>query len=178
MTKSNPKGFLVKDKADSPYISQEAVWNDIGRTVRAQFGSPPASLPRSPPWSLSLTHRPPAPPTQIFTNALKGYDATLFAYGQSGSGKSYSVVGSDSNPGIVPRFVDELFAWIAENETSDTKYEVEISMLELYLNACYDLLQKQKSPRQPMHVGCIKGKVYICYKGGKLSQGGTCGVFL
>lgn len=39
----------------------------------------------------------------VLQNAEQGYNTSLFAYGQSGSGKSYSMVGDAANPGIIPR---------------------------------------------------------------------------
>merc|ERR1719265_936163 len=45
----------------------------------------------------------------VLENALKGFNGCLFAYGQTGAGKSYSVMGYGDQPGIVPKSVKEVF---------------------------------------------------------------------
>ncbi|XP_030831067.1 kinesin-like protein KIF28P isoform X3 [Strongylocentrotus purpuratus] len=77
----------------------------------------------------------------VLDNAFKGFNCSLFAYGQTGSGKSYSMVGYGKNKGIVPITCDALFKTI-EASTTDTKYEVTFSMLEIYNEQVRDLLQK------------------------------------
>ena len=67
----------------------------------------------------------------VLDNAVKGFNCSLFAYGQTGAGKSFSMVGYGPNKGIVPITCDELFKLI-EASTSDTKYQVTFSMLEIY----------------------------------------------
>lgn len=39
----------------------------------------------------------------LLEKALEGYNATIFAYGQTGAGKSYTMTGSESSPGIIPQ---------------------------------------------------------------------------
>ena len=50
----------------------------------------------------------------VLDNAWKGYNCSLFAYGQTGAGKSYSIIGSPGNKGIVPLVGEELFNGINE----------------------------------------------------------------
>ena len=69
---------------------------------------------------------------EILDNAWQGYHCCLFAYGQTGSGKSYSMVGYGANKGIVPISCDEIFSRISQNNDNDKKYEVQVSMLEIY----------------------------------------------
>jgi len=85
----------------------------------------------------------------ILSNALNGFHGCLFAYGQTGAGKSYSVVGSPSDPGIIPRSVDEVFRQkgLSESPGGDGEIRVWISFLEIYNEAIHDLLdaaQEQK----------------------------------
>eukprot|EP00403_Amphidinium_massartii_P026335 CAMPEP_0178387412 /NCGR_PEP_ID=MMETSP0689_2-20121128/9061_1 /TAXON_ID=160604 /ORGANISM="Amphidinium massartii, Strain CS-259" /LENGTH=649 /DNA_ID=CAMNT_0020007777 /DNA_START=1 /DNA_END=1950 /DNA_ORIENTATION=+ len=86
----------------------------------------------------------------LVVSALDGYNVTIFAYGQTGAGKTHTMYGSDSAPGLVPRVADELFSTInrygAEMQTS-----VQCGMLELYKDDLSDLLAKPKgkSPRTP-----------------------------
>nr|XP_054748335.1 kinesin-like protein KIF28 isoform X2 [Lytechinus pictus] len=77
----------------------------------------------------------------VLDNAFKGFNCSLFAYGQTGAGKSYSMVGYGQNKGIVPITCDALFKTI-ESSSTETKYEVTFSMLEIYNEQVRDLLQK------------------------------------
>lgn len=42
-------------------------------------------------------------------DTLEGYNCTILAYGQSGSGKTYTIFGDSANPGMLPRIVGELY---------------------------------------------------------------------
>lgn len=69
---------------------------------------------------------------EILDNAWQGYHCCLFAYGQTGAGKSYSMVGYGANKGIVPISCEEIFNRIRQNTNPTKEYEVDISMLEIY----------------------------------------------
>lgn len=76
----------------------------------------------------------------ILDNAWEGYNCCLFAYGQTGSGKSYSMVGYGTNKGIIPVTSEEIFVRIRRTEAENLKYEVMVSMLEIYNEKVQDLL--------------------------------------
>ncbi|XP_075384312.1 kinesin-like protein KIF19 [Tenrec ecaudatus] len=70
---------------------------------------------------------------------LSGYNATVFAYGPSGAGKTYTMLGLDAEPGIYLRTLADLFQ--AMEETSDNMdYSVSMSYLEIYNEVIRDLL--------------------------------------
>ena len=72
---------------------------------------------------------------------LSGENCLLFAYGMTNSGKTYTMQGTNINPGILPRLV----AAIQEAmDPSCSKYELNISMLEIYQDKIYDLLGRRK----------------------------------
>lgn len=50
----------------------------------------------------------------------------------SGSGKSYTMMGSQDNKGIIPRLCDTLFGLIAERQNFELSYKVEVSYMEIY----------------------------------------------
>lgn len=50
----------------------------------------------------------------LIKDALDGYNASLFAYGSTGSGKTYSLMGNWKDVGIVPRAVEEVFDTIEQ----------------------------------------------------------------
>jgi hypothetical protein len=71
---------------------------------------------------------------------LSGDSCLLFAYGMTNSGKTYTMQGTNIHPGILPRLVSA----IQENMDPCSKYELSISMLEIYQDKIYDLLGKRK----------------------------------
>ncbi|KAL8426577.1 hypothetical protein Efla_001594 [Eimeria flavescens] len=77
---------------------------------------------------------------EVLDNAWDGYHACLFAYGQTGAGKSYSMVGYGKNRGIVPTACEEIFSRIAANQETEKTFEVRVGMLEIYNECVQDLL--------------------------------------
>merc|ERR1740117_878325 len=70
--------------------------------------------------------------TRVLDNAWEGFHCCLFAYGQTGAGKSYSMVGYGANRGIVPISCEEIFTRISDNKDPEISYEVLVSMVEIY----------------------------------------------
>ncbi|CDJ61810.1 Protein CBR-KLP-6, related [Eimeria maxima] len=84
----------------------------------------------------------------VLNNAYEGYNACLFAYGQTGAGKSYSMVGYGANKGIIVRACEEIFARIGANTDPTLQAQVQISMLEIYNEQVQDLLMPiEKRPK-------------------------------
>merc|ERR1719387_1662754 len=77
---------------------------------------------------------------KVLDNAWEGYHCCLFAYGQTGAGKSYSMVGYGANKGIVPMACEEIFIRIGGNTDAGLRYEVLVSMVEIYNEQVQDLL--------------------------------------
>lgn len=76
----------------------------------------------------------------LLDNAFNGYNACVFAYGYTGSGKSYSMVGTAENKGLMPLLCQHLFERINASATTGRKCQVEVSIFELYNERIYDLL--------------------------------------
>lgn len=80
--------------------------------------------------------------SQIILSVLEGYNGTVFAYGQTGTGKTWTMEGerkSSSDKGIIPRSFEHIFKAI--NGTPDKQFLVTVSMLELYNEEVRDLLK-------------------------------------
>ena len=58
----------------------------------------------------------------------------------AGSGKSYSMMGTNEQKGIIPRLCDALFDQIKEKEANDLGFKVEVSYMEIYNEKVRDLL--------------------------------------
>ena len=58
----------------------------------------------------------------VIAGAWEGYHTCLFAYGQTGAGKSHSMTGYGANKGIVPLATTEIFERVAANKDKDKKY--------------------------------------------------------
>ena len=70
---------------------------------------------------------------------LHGYNATVFAYGATGAGKTYTMVGTAENPGNMYLTLKDLFMKVQDNET-DHKYNIRVSFLEIYNEQIGDLI--------------------------------------
>jgi kinesin family protein 3/17 len=84
---------------------------------------------------------------------LEGYNSTIFAYGQTGTGKTFTMEGftynsSDMLRGIIPRSIEEIFNYIELFSSSDTKFMVRASYLQIYNEAISDLLKPEKTSLQ------------------------------
>ncbi|KPI82613.1 hypothetical protein ABL78_8377, partial [Leptomonas seymouri] len=85
----------------------------------------------------------------LVENALAGYNAAVMAYGQTGSGKTYTSfgpTGSIGTPqeGLIPRVCNMIFARAANSAQKGVTYTVSASMLEVYLEDVFDLLNHRK----------------------------------
>lgn len=81
----------------------------------------------------------------LVQGVLKGVNATVFAYGATGSGKTYTMVGTDEDPGLMVLSLQDMFQSIA-NDPSGKEYDVTCSYLEVYNEMVYDLLQHNSGP--------------------------------
>ncbi|KAL6521577.1 Kinesin-like protein KIN-8B [Orobanche gracilis] len=75
---------------------------------------------------------------------VQGLNATVFAYGSTGSGKTYTMVGTKDDPGLMVLSLNTIFDLIEKDNTSDD-FEVSCSYLEVYNEVIYDLLEKSSS---------------------------------
>ncbi|XP_047143467.1 kinesin-like protein KIF19 isoform X1 [Hydra vulgaris] len=76
----------------------------------------------------------------LIESVLKGYNATIFAYGPTGTGKTYTMLGTDYSPGIMVLTLNDLYKQI-DHTRHDKKYKVKLSYLELYNEMIRDLLK-------------------------------------
>ncbi|VVB00191.1 unnamed protein product [Arabis nemorensis] len=76
----------------------------------------------------------------VIKSVIDGYNACIFAYGQTGTGKTFTMEGIPESPGIVPRAIKGLFKQVEE---SNHMFVISFSMLEIYMGNLRDLLVSQ-----------------------------------
>lgn len=82
----------------------------------------------------------------IVADVLAGYNGTIFAYGQTSSGKTHTMEGIIGDPlkqGIIPRIVNDIFNHIYQME-EDLEFHIKVSYFEIYLDKIKDLLDESK----------------------------------
>jgi kinesin family protein 5 len=82
----------------------------------------------------------------IIESVLEGFNGTIFAYGQTSSGKTHTMQGRLDNPeheGIIPRMIRNVFTHIFHS-SSDIEFTVKVSMIEIYMEKLKDLIEPTK----------------------------------
>lgn len=82
----------------------------------------------------------------IVTDVLAGYNGTIFAYGQTSSGKTHTmegVIGDSVKQGIIPRIVNDIFNHIYTMEMN-LEFHIKVSYYEIYMDKIRDLLDVSK----------------------------------
>ncbi|XP_055694173.1 kinesin-like protein unc-104 isoform X13 [Lutzomyia longipalpis] len=80
---------------------------------------------------------------EMLQHSFDGYNVCIFAYGQTGAGKSYTMMGRqevEGQEGIIPMVCKDLFRRIKETASEELKYTVEVSYMEIYCERVRDLL--------------------------------------
>ncbi len=85
---------------------------------------------------------------EIIKDIMDGYNGTIFAYGQSGSGKTFTMYGNDiedeDNKGLIPRIVNDIFEYV-ETCDENVHFKFKLSVLQIYKEIIYDLLTGEKN---------------------------------
>jgi hypothetical protein len=75
-------------------------------------------------------------------SVIKGYNGTMFAYGQTGCGKTHTMLGTKDEPGIITNAFEHIYGFIDGDENTKKKFLVRASYLEIYNEEIRDLLGK------------------------------------
>eukprot|EP00123_Amoebidium_parasiticum_P012425 comp21342_c0_seq1/m.29273 comp21342_c0_seq1/g.29273 ORF comp21342_c0_seq1/g.29273 comp21342_c0_seq1/m.29273 type:complete len:582 (-) comp21342_c0_seq1:108-1853(-) len=89
--------------------------------------------------------------------AMDGFNATIFAYGQTNSGKTYTMRGFPDDPGVIPLALQDVFSYIAENPSRE--YLLRVSYMEIYNEVVNDLLAPENTNLK-IHEDKLRG-VYV-----------------
>ncbi|CAL1287141.1 unnamed protein product [Larinioides sclopetarius] len=104
----------------------------------------------------------------LIQEVLMGFNCTILAYGQTGTGKTFTIEGDrnaalnnttkHSQAGIIPRSMEHIFEELAKQECD---FEVNVSFLELYNEEIFDLLSKSDDLTKLKLYDSSKGSVRV-----------------
>ncbi|NWV35802.1 KIFC3 protein, partial [Grantiella picta] len=97
----------------------------------------------------------------LVTSCIDGYNVCIFAYGQTGAGKTYTMEGTAANPGINQRALQLLFSEV-RSKAADWDYAITVSAAEIYNEALRDLLGKE--PQEKLEIKLCpdgSGQLYV-----------------
>ncbi len=112
----------------------------------------------------------------IVIQALAGVNGTLFTYGETGAGKTHSLMGSKEDKGIIPRLCEDIFRRISEKLSDEGTDNCTTKILEIFVTASYleiydekiqDLFVTEKKNLQMndmlSRVACVEGlSQHVC----------------
>jgi centromeric protein E len=78
---------------------------------------------------------------------MEGYHGTVFAYGMTGTGKTFSMQGTATSPGVIPLAITDIFSYI--RETPSREFLLRVSYLEIYNEKIHDLLSTPPATTGP-----------------------------
>ena len=79
----------------------------------------------------------------LVRNIFEGFNSTIFAYGSIGSGKSYTMFGTNDKPGIIIRSINQILTFM-NNNGINADYDLQISFYKIYNETIIDLLSNNK----------------------------------
>ncbi|XP_076312392.1 kinesin-like protein 98A isoform X1 [Tachypleus tridentatus] len=82
---------------------------------------------------------------EVIENAFEGYNTCIFAYGQTSSGKTFTMMGTPGFEGLIPRICEAMFSRMKSKSNSGTTFRTEVSYLEIYNEKVKDLLKKSSN---------------------------------
>jgi hypothetical protein len=83
----------------------------------------------------------------LVEGVLQGRNGTVFCYGATGAGKTYTMLGTMENPGVMVLAIKDLFSKVRQR-SYDGNHSIQLSYLEIYNETVRDLL----SPGRPLHL--------------------------
>ncbi|CAD8189553.1 unnamed protein product [Paramecium pentaurelia] len=92
----------------------------------------------------------------LVESVAEGYNGTIFAYGQTGCGKTFTMIGdpqNDNMKGIIPRTFEQIINIINNNSDSNKKFLLRCSYIEIYNEEIHDLLSKDVKQRYELKEG-------------------------
>ncbi|KAK3094106.1 hypothetical protein FSP39_024188, partial [Pinctada imbricata] len=79
--------------------------------------------------------------TEVLQAAFEGYNACVFAYGQTSTGKTYTMMGNTEDVGLIPRICEGLFSHVDDFMGEKVTFRLDVSYFEIYNERVRDLLR-------------------------------------
>uniref|UniRef100_G1SDW0 Centromere-associated protein E n=1 Tax=Oryctolagus cuniculus TaxID=9986 RepID=G1SDW0_RABIT len=95
----------------------------------------------------------------IIDSAIQGYNGTIFAYGQTASGKTHTMMGSEDCLGVIPRAIHDIFQKI--KKFPDREFLLRVSYMEIYNETITDLLCNTEKMKPLIIREDINRNVYV-----------------
>ena len=90
----------------------------------------------------------------VVRSVMDGFNVCIFAYGQTGTGKTFTMEGVPENRGVNYRALEELFR-ISEERSSSVAYTFCVSILEVYNEKIRDLLDDNSEPTSKRYISFL-----------------------
>lgn len=81
----------------------------------------------------------------LVDRAMEGYHSSILAYGQTSTGKTFTMTGTKESPGLIPMAITDCFRYVRESQ-EEREYLIRISYLEVYKENIRDLLNATPQP--------------------------------
>ncbi|KAI5203085.1 kinesin-domain-containing protein [Aureobasidium subglaciale] len=102
---------------------------------------------------------------RLVRRVMEGYHGTVFAYGMTGTGKTFSMQGTAMSPGVIPLAITDIFSYIRQNPARE--FLLRVSYLEIYNEKIYDLLSPdsneeiklREDPRRGVYATPLKEEI-------------------
>jgi centromeric protein E len=102
---------------------------------------------------------------RLVRRVMEGYHGTVFAYGMTGTGKTFSMQGTAMSPGVIPLAITDIFSYIRQNPARE--FLLRVSYLEIYNERIYDLLNPdsndeiklREDPRRGVYATPLKEEI-------------------
>ena len=151
VVRCRPMNGLEKDRKEIAIVTVNKEANSLSLYQSTDDGNWTQDAPRN--FTFDHTYGPSTDQIEVFNtcakpivnDVLEGFNGTLFAYGQTGTGKTYTMEGNVNDndlKGIMPRTFEYIFEKVKQ-APKNVEYLVRCSFLEIYLNEVYDLLNKK-----------------------------------
>ncbi|KAJ6420246.1 hypothetical protein OIU84_030206, partial [Salix udensis] len=136
-------------------------------TIRVNTGSDTISNPKKD-FEFDRVYGPHVGQAELFTDvqpyvqsALDGYNVSIFAYGQTCSGKTHTMEGSSYDRGLYARCFEELFDLANSESTSTSRFNFSVTVFELYNEQITDLLSESESTLQKIRMGSLESFIEL-----------------
>ncbi|CAB9531876.1 Kinesin-like protein KIN (Partial), partial [Seminavis robusta] len=144
--KASAKGNKTPQKSPAPIAEEDLfyAWDVIGKDTASQSPRTDIVQGRTHQYTLDKVYGPTCSTKEVYAqsvkplvmSAMEGYHSAVLAYGQTSTGKTFSMTGTPTSPGIVPLSIHQCFQCLEK----DREYLIRVSYLEVYKEQIRDLL--------------------------------------